>query len=251
MTKRSRKNPGDEFKGLDVVNTSDADRGGLFLMHFGAYGDTKLLVWADHFEDAFEYAVDHLDDPKTCGIFSVISDADMKAAAKDEGIEWPAGGWDELSEAKQNKVYDAATVDMTIIGHTTIRCVKEPGIVCIPSWEWGGTEIHGEAKQRMRAETLAVEEAPELERLGWGRLKAKPGVWTKPLGTEKPCDAVLYDQAAVFAESGGHGRNVRVEIENLGETIRKGTFDGVSNADDWTTTQEDELVDQEMDESEE
>lgn len=105
---------------------------GLFLMWFGAYGDTKILVWADSFEDAFEEAVDYLDDPSTCGIFTFLTEADFKQAREeliDEGNADPS----------DDDVFEHVTVDMTIIGHTTIRCGE--GMAVIPSWEWGGDDV--------------------------------------------------------------------------------------------------------------
>lgn len=105
----------------------------LFLMWAGAYGDTKCFVWADHFEDAFEEFVEWLDD-NAPGVLTDITVEDLKRAAEDEGIAWQDEWPDDSDEFY--KVVEAAEVDMTAIGHTTLKHGQY-----IPSWEWGGDEI--------------------------------------------------------------------------------------------------------------
>lgn len=91
----------------------------LYLMWAGAYGDTKLFVWADSFDSAFEELVEWLDDnapgclSKSSEILADMDDDD-RAAAEESG-EIP---------------------DHTTIGHTTLTHGD-----CIASWEWGGDEI--------------------------------------------------------------------------------------------------------------
>lgn len=128
---------------IPIANPGDYDdRKSLFLMWAGASSPLQVYVWADHFEDAFEAMVDFIDEHEKCGIFTFLDDSDYRAAARDAGIEWPAGeDFDWLSERDQNRVREAAEVDLSVIGHTTLKCQEGKGSAFIPSWEWGGDEI--------------------------------------------------------------------------------------------------------------
>jgi hypothetical protein len=48
-----------------IINASDRDNTShRFVLHFGAYGRTKCLVWADSLEDALDECVDWIADNK-------------------------------------------------------------------------------------------------------------------------------------------------------------------------------------------
>lgn len=224
MAKRTRKNAADDIDQYEIVNPSEADgwsRTHLYLMWFGAYRDGRVLVWADSFDAAFETAVDYFDDPKSCGVFTFTDESDYKASAEDEGIEWPAGGWDDLSERDQEKVREAAEADLTVIGHTTLSCMpKGAWGAFVASWEWGGDDITGDDMKYIRAKSLAAyDQADELEKLGWRMKPGTIGVWTAEFSVgDADYDVFFFDQRAVYAASGGSGKRVGVEIYQ-----RKGT----------------------------
>ncbi len=87
-----------------------------FQFSFGAYGWTKVRVWARHIEDAFEIAVEWLDDHAPGHLVSHEEFAELcKEAAEELGLE-----------RCENEDYDRAIVehaerDLTIIGHATLK----------------------------------------------------------------------------------------------------------------------------------
>lgn len=256
MAKRARKNASDGLDKIEIVNPSDSDvwtRTHLYLMWFGAYGDGRVLVWADSFDSAFETAVDYFDDPKSCGVFTFTDEGDYKAAAKDEGIEWPAGGWDDLSEREQEKIREAAEADLTVIGHTTLSCMpKGAWGAFVASWEWGGDDITGDDLKFIRAKSLSIATADEMSSMRGSKKwrKAGQGQWTRPLDVDGPvCDATIYDQAAVFAAKGGDGRKLRVDIECNGATVESADVLSAEDAEDFVCDVEDRMI-QEAEEDE-
>lgn len=148
------------------VPRSKHDRKQLFRMWMGAYGDHHVYIWADHFEDAFEEMVEFFDRPETCGLFTYLDEGDLKASAQDLGIHWPTplemraervdSAWGALDERTQEKIREHAEVDLTIIGHTTLKCGDGLGTPYVASWEWGGNDVTGEEYDLVRA---ASEEA--------------------------------------------------------------------------------------------
>lgn len=134
------------------------DRKQLFLMWMGAYGDHKVYIWADHFEDAFEEMVEFFDRPETCGLFTYLDMSDLRAAAEDEGIPFDEDDIDP-------RIIEAAEADLTVIGHTTLKCSEGKGTPYVASWEWGGGEVHGEEYDLVRAasEEAYIEEYGEDE----------------------------------------------------------------------------------------
>jgi hypothetical protein len=214
MARRARKNTSkSDLLDYPIVNGVDADRGELFLMWFDAHAPLHLLVWADHFEDAFEYAVDYLDDEGKCGVFTFFDESDYKAAAEDEGIGWPEDGMRGLSERDAQTVQDATEVDHTIIGHTQLKCQKgQYSAAFVAHDDWGGGELHGDDVKYIRAWSLASDDqAEDLHKLGWKEKSAEPlGMWTAPIGDR--WNAVFYDERATYALDGGNGKAVKVEI---------------------------------------
>lgn len=218
MVKRTRKNTAAaDLDKYEIVNPSDVDswsRTHLYLMWFGAYGTDRVLVWADSFDSAFETAVDYFDDPKSCGVFTFTEESDYKAAAEDEGIEWPAGGWDDLSERDQEKVREAAEADLTVIGHTTLSCMpKGAWGAFVASWEWGGDDITGDDLKYIRAKSLAENEDQAQELLDDGWREGDHGDWYKEfVASGQRYNMVALDQLALYRADGGEGRKMLLSI---------------------------------------
>jgi hypothetical protein len=104
--------------GEDVV-ASDGYSEDLYILSFGAYGDTVRVVRSGGFCDALEEAADTLPP-------GVFTDPEYEEVAKELGVEWDPSGEDEAHE----RVCNAAEVDLTY---------TEAG--WIASWEWGGDEF--------------------------------------------------------------------------------------------------------------
>jgi hypothetical protein len=124
-----------------IANASEADpETGLFLMWMGAYG-TKVYVWADHFETAFEHMVEWADD-NAPGVLTDIREPELREAAETLGIEWEPT-WltrdHDYNDRNWIKVQEYAEIDLTVIGHTTMKHGQY-----IPSYEWGGDQISDE-----------------------------------------------------------------------------------------------------------
>ncbi len=114
------------YNSIPVVNpTEHSWNDGLYLMWAGAYGDVRCYVWADSFDTAFECLVEYLDDHAP-GCLSTIDY---------EGYLGPDP--EALSEEAREAAIEEAEMDMTVVGHTTLQHGN-----AIPSWEWGGDEIH-------------------------------------------------------------------------------------------------------------
>ncbi len=122
----------------------------LFIFSFGAYLDDHVHVWADHFEDAFEIAVEWVDDNSPGHLFDLTIE-DYKEAAEELGIEWDPE-WPDYEDRNFEKVAQAAEVDLTQIGHTTLKHGQ-----FLRSWEWSG----GEVTDQEELEDTAVESYEE------------------------------------------------------------------------------------------
>jgi hypothetical protein len=120
-----------------------------FELQFGAYGCTRVRVWADHLEDAFERAVEWLDDNAPGHLVS-LELGDLKEALTDVVGTGPEGEthvacdattisqfWDILGDDDDlARVLERAEAGLTPIGHTTLNNGQ---YVC--SWEWTGFEV--------------------------------------------------------------------------------------------------------------
>lgn len=153
---------------INIANPGEAEfyednryvrEGPLFELWFGAYGSTKVYVWADGFESAFEEAVEWLDDEGLCGYFATLEHSDFVDAAEDLGLSQreaeriataiTTGKDDDYSEEEKYEVIERAETDLTVIGHTSLtNCEKQlgSGPLYIPSWEWGGREVTDQAE---------------------------------------------------------------------------------------------------------
>lgn len=136
-----------------IANAAEAEfADNLFRMWFGAYGSV-VYVWADNFESAFEELVEYLDD-EAPGVLVNLTEDDIKAAAKDEGVEWREH-WPDWDDEDFQRVVEAAEADLTVIGHTTLKHGQY-----IPSWEWGGDDVTGDDEYDIVQER-SFEEASE------------------------------------------------------------------------------------------
>lgn len=129
----------------------------VWCLSFGAYGDTRVYVWADSLETAFEGAVEYLDDQGECGHFTYVGEAEYQEAAADLGREWDAS-------APDYDVVERAQTDLTSIGWTTLDCEREAeGKAFVPSWEWSGYAVRGEEKRVVEERAATQLEADEAE----------------------------------------------------------------------------------------
>lgn len=103
-----------------------------FLFSFGVVGTTWIVVWerADCFDSALETAMDCLAEVAP-GMFTTI---DLDETVRDL---YGDRAWADLTNDEQNKAYEQATADLTVVGHTTYG----PGMDAIPSWKWGVNEL--------------------------------------------------------------------------------------------------------------
>jgi len=89
-----------------------------FRFQFGAYGWTKVDVFADSMDDAFEVAVEWLDDNAPGHLVS-IGEAELHAAAEELGLVYlPELAW---STKDQEAIIAHAEQDLTLIGHTQLK----------------------------------------------------------------------------------------------------------------------------------
>lgn len=109
-----------------------------FAFSFGAYGWTKVRVWAerDCFDAAFEIAVEWLDDNAPGLLVSHSEFAELlKEAAGELGFDYDQAAVDHESEQFQ-AMLEHAEQDLTIIGHTSLKNGSY-----IASHEWTVDEI--------------------------------------------------------------------------------------------------------------
>lgn len=127
-TKERVKMSHNDDEGIPIANPDDAEwNDRLFQLQFGAHG-TKVYVWAGSLDDAWEEAVEFLDDQKLAGFFQIMEDPDEP--------------------------------DMTMVGHATLTNIEEilgGGPLGIPSHEWHGHEVYGEERDEVRLESLGDE----------------------------------------------------------------------------------------------
>lgn len=146
---------------IPIANASECDffedndhvhEGPLWLLHFGAYGETALYVWADGCESAFEVATEWLDDNAPGHLVS-FDESDYRAAAAELGLEWKPE-WPDYSDENFCKVSEETEVDHTVIGHTTLEHGTH-----VASWEWNLREVE---RDSVEWESV-VERCKELE----------------------------------------------------------------------------------------
>lgn len=141
-----------------IANPDEIDGGfssHLWCVSFGASGTTHVYTWADSMEDAFEVAVEYLDDEGQCGHFTILTEDDYAAAADELGQEWDPSSPDDA-------VMEHAEADLTPIGWTTLECARKAGgSAFVPSWEWTAREVRG--AERERIEERSWEEIEEDE----------------------------------------------------------------------------------------
>jgi len=89
---------------------SEGDR--CFRFQFGAYGWTKVDVFADSPDSAFETAVEWLDENAPGHLVS-IGETELAAAAVELDMPWPV----DTDSRAYEKVVAHAEADLTLIGH--------------------------------------------------------------------------------------------------------------------------------------
>ena len=142
-------------KEIPIANPEDCDDDrALYQFQFGPYTGTEVYVWADGDEDAFEIAIEWVDD-NAPGLLVTVDEDDLKEAAEDLGIEWDEawsnGGaagrkefgttWNPYDDPEFVKIVEHAEADLTLIGHTTLKHGTH-----IPSWEWHFHEVTDEGE---------------------------------------------------------------------------------------------------------
>lgn len=163
---------------IEIANASEAwfiaagryptSEAGLYLMWFGQVGTSRVYVWADSFESAFEEAVEWLDDKKYAGYFTTLDESDFRDVA--ENLGWSEERftevWEEIQSGRieskdADKLLTKAEADLTMIGHTTLRNIEKVlggGPVYVPSYEWGGDEVTS-GKEYKEVLIRSIEEA--------------------------------------------------------------------------------------------
>ena len=147
----------DHAESAPIANPDEVDGGPsrTWCVSFGAYGSTHVYAWADSMEDAFEVAVEYLDDEGQCGHFTILTEDDYLAAADELDREWDPSDPDD-------EVIEHAEADLTPIGWTTLDCARKAGgSAFIPSWEWTAREVRGD--ERKCIEVRSWEESEEEE----------------------------------------------------------------------------------------
>ena len=124
--------PSDNTRVPTANELSDGDR--CFRFSFGAYGSTRVDVFADSEEDAFETAVEWLDE-NAPGHLVNVGEAELKEAASELGLAWPA----EQDSADYTRIVEHAEADLTTIGHTTLTHGQY-----VLSHEWTFSELIAE-----------------------------------------------------------------------------------------------------------
>lgn len=124
--KRSIGKTGSEMSSIAVAGSPGDEA---FIFAFGAYGDTRLAVFARSLDDALEEAFEWLDDNEPGQL--LWSHENAEECAAELGIPWPLPEDFDHSGDKGCELYEACTVDMTVCGHTTLKNGD-----CMPSWEW-------------------------------------------------------------------------------------------------------------------
>ena len=196
------------------VDSSAPDNNGksagtdLYLMWAGNPA-IQVYVWSGSFDSAFEEMVDWLDDQGTCGVFTEIGEPELRDAANSLGISWDPS-WPDYSDPDYVKVQEYAEIDLTMIGHTTLKC-SSGGSMYLSSYEWGGQEVTDakeiedvarESKRRCHGHTLLEWDIVEFD----GKFYE-----VKDSGDLELSDA---EGDSIFIEEKDYGLVERVEASN-------------------------------------
>lgn len=115
---------------INIVNPDDETwTRSRFIMQFGPYGDTLLMVWADHLQDALDESIDWLVEHEP----GLLCDGEVANAYCDAIAEGHT----------RDDAYEISLQDVTIGGN----CGN-----CIASHEWGVR-----AENPSRADILAIQ----------------------------------------------------------------------------------------------
>jgi hypothetical protein len=124
----------------------------LFLMWAGDFSTTKVYVWADSFDVAFEVLTEWLDDNAPGRLVSYAEEtATLDEYRREHGISDEK--WLDMQQAGDPayEVYQAIEEEngWTLIGHTTLDRGGH-----IPSYEWGGDDVSGEEFERVKLASM-------------------------------------------------------------------------------------------------
>lgn len=108
---------------ITPINASDRDwTRHRYILWFGAYGDTRLMVWANSLDDALDECIDWIADNAP----GLLADEQVEEAYKEALAEALAEGLDQ--EEAEERAQDEAMVDTTCGGNCGHYLL---------SWEWG------------------------------------------------------------------------------------------------------------------
>jgi hypothetical protein len=114
---------------VELVNPTDRNyTRHRFVLHFGAYGWTRLMVCADSLDDAIEIAAEHLAAYAPGHVMKMWGDEHkglIKDVCEEKGIAFP-DGFEALEDEVKNAICDEAEADLTR---------TESGF--LTSYEWG------------------------------------------------------------------------------------------------------------------
>lgn len=182
------------------IATDSFPGGNLYRMWAGAYG-TKLYVWADSFDSAFETFMEWLDAHAPGCLFphEAFRDACLDAAAELHL------DWDSLvahQDPRVETVLEHAESDLTSIGHTTLKHGAY-----IVSHEWGGGDVAADTQEYkdVLARTLAEVLERDVEAIA-AELEAVKDEYEQNL-----CDCCA--QAELTPDLCEHGVDVRLALE--------------------------------------
>lgn len=137
---------------LVFVNPSDKDwTRQRYVLWFGAYGSTRLVVWANHLEDALDEAVDWIEEHAP----GLLADEQVREAYVEALAEAAANGEDPEDEDMIAAAQQVAERDTT--------CAGNHGRY-INSWEWGIV-----AENPTRADILELQGRQPHSRGGYDR----------------------------------------------------------------------------------
>lgn len=99
-----------------------------YVLSFGAYGSTNLMVWANDLDSAIEESAEYLAKHAPGHVMREWSDEHkdlVKEVCEERGVQWPEG-FEALEDEQKGEICEQAEADLT---HT------ESGF--LTSYEWG------------------------------------------------------------------------------------------------------------------
>lgn len=122
-------------KNITIANPSERIFDNLYQFQFGVYKYTKVYVWSNSFESAFEEAIEWVDDNEPEHLYNVNEES-LKEAAEELGFIYRKHNDKLFNDEEFEKIREQAEVDLTIIGHTTLKHGQY-----IANYEWNGHDV--------------------------------------------------------------------------------------------------------------